>query len=99
MKVDRRDGDDQILDPLRIERGVTERKDATFADAQDIDALEPVRATDELDALVEVAIDIVVDRQPPIPRAGFPQSTTYRSTPWRSRLRISERSSCRSAMV
>ena len=54
-----------------MERGVTQREDPAFADAQHVDAVQSMLATDEFYAIVQVAIDVVVDRQPSIPATGI----------------------------
>ena len=66
VEVDGRDREDQVLDALRIERGVAEREDAAFADPQEADGREFVLAADELDAVVEVAVDVVFEGQPAV---------------------------------
>ena len=50
MEVDRRDGDDEVFHLLGMQRGVTGRKDAAFADAEQRDLVVAGLLRDAVDA-------------------------------------------------
>src|SRR5215213_1689148 len=66
MEVDWRDREDKVLHRLGVEGGVAGRKDPALADAKQADLVEAMALTNELDAFVQVAVDVVVERQPTI---------------------------------
>ena len=49
-----------------MQRRVAHGEHAAFADAEQIDLVDAVRVADELDAFVEVAVDVIVDGQPAV---------------------------------
>src|SRR3954447_8721357 len=66
VEVNRRDGEDEVLHRLGVEGGVARREHPALADTKQADLVDAVALTDELDASVQVAIDVVVERQPAI---------------------------------
>ena len=73
VEVDRRHGEDQPRDLLREQRRVAGREDAALADAHQVDLLDALALAHDVDAVVEVARDVVVDRQPALrPRRVAP---------------------------
>ena len=66
VEVDRRDGQDHVLDGVGLERGVAGREHAAFADAEQVHLVDAVPARDLGDRAGEVVVDIVVDRQPAV---------------------------------
>ena len=66
VEIDRRDRDDEILHLLRMQRGVTGRKDAAFADAEQRDLVVAGLLRDPVDRRIDVVIDVIVDGQPPL---------------------------------
>ena len=64
VKVDRGDGDDEILHLLGMQRGVAGRKDAAFADAEQRDLVVAGLLRDAVDGGIDVVIDVVVDGEP-----------------------------------
>ena len=66
MEVDGRDREDEVLHRLGMEGGVAGGEHPALADAEQADLVEAVALADELDAFAEVAVDVVVERQPAI---------------------------------
>src|SRR5215217_8833734 len=66
MEVDWRDREDEVLHRLRVEGGVAGGEHPAFADAEQVDLVEAVALADELNAFAEVAVDVVVEREPAI---------------------------------
>src|SRR5215204_2000965 len=66
MEVDRRDREDEVLHRLGVEGGVAGRKDPALADAKQADLVEAMALTNELDAFVQVAVNVVVEHQPTV---------------------------------
>ena len=64
MEVDRGDRDDEVLHLLRMQRGVTGREDAAFADAEQRDLVVAGFLRDTVDGGIDVIVDVVVDGQP-----------------------------------
>ena len=64
VEVDRGDGDDEVLHLLRMQRGVTGRKDAALADAEQRDLVVTGLLRDPVDGGIDVIIDVIVDGQP-----------------------------------
>jgi hypothetical protein len=56
----------RVLHGLGVEGGVAGREDPALADAEQADLVEAVALADELDASGQVAIDVVVERQPAV---------------------------------
>lgn len=99
MEVDWGNGDDEIFDLFRMQSGVARRKDAAFADAEQRDLVMAGFLRDAVDCGIDVVIDVIINFQPSLGRPGWPQSISQRSSPFERRLRTSERSGCKSAMV
>ena len=66
MEVDRRDRQHHALDRLRIQGGIAGREHAALADAEQVDPLEAMALRDDLHALGQIAVDIVVDGHPAV---------------------------------
>ena len=64
MEVDRGDGEDEVLHLLRMQRGVTGREDATFADAEQRNLVVPGLLRDPIDGGIDIIVDVVVDGEP-----------------------------------
>src|SRR6185312_10759016 len=64
MEVDRRDRENEVLHRLGVEGGVAGGEHPALADAEQADLVEAVPLADDLDAFSEIAIDVVVQRQP-----------------------------------
>ena len=64
MEIDRRDRDDEILNLLRMQRGVAGREDAALADAKQRDLVVAGLLRDPVDGGIDVVIDVVIDGQP-----------------------------------
>src|SRR6202142_839802 len=60
VKIDRRDRNDQIFHLLRMQRGVTSREDAAFANAEQRHLIVPSILRDAIDRGVDVIVHIVV---------------------------------------
>ena len=56
----------RFLHALRVQRRIAQREHAALADAEQVDRRHAVRAADVLDAVVEVAVDVVLERQPAV---------------------------------
>ena len=56
----------QVLDLFRVHGGVAEAEGTALADAEDVDGVDAVTLADEVDAVVEISIEIVIDGQGPV---------------------------------
>jgi hypothetical protein len=72
VEVDRRDGDGEARDAIRIECRVAHREHATFADSEQRNLVHVVRATHELDALVQIAVDVILESKPAVGAGRMP---------------------------
>ena len=71
VEIDRRDRQDELVDLVRVQRGVAGREDAALADAEQRDLVVSGFTADPLYRGMDVVIDIVVDRQPSFGTRGL----------------------------
>ena len=71
MEVDRRNGDDQVFHPFRMQRGVTRREHAAFANAEQRHLIVSGILRDAIDRGINVIIHVVVDGEPAFGPAGL----------------------------
>src|SRR5437773_4825487 len=81
-----------------MKRGVAETEGASLADTEDVDRVSAMAFADHIHTVLDIAVDIVVERNHRSPLPGYPQSIKYTSMPSLSRLRTKDLSSCRSTM-
>ena len=55
-----------------MERGIAETQGASLTDTEDIDRASAMAFADHIHTVLDIAVDIVVERQPPIASAGVP---------------------------
>jgi hypothetical protein len=63
LEVDRGHHGHQVLDLLRVQRRVAQRESAALADAEDVDLGNAMAFADDIDAAVQIAVDVVVEGQ------------------------------------
>src|SRR5680860_430054 len=67
VEIHRGDHRDEVLHLPRVEGGIAERHRAALTNPQQVDLVQPVTLTDDIDAVVDVAVDVVVQGEVAVP--------------------------------
>src|SRR5262249_59857115 len=69
MKVHGSDHGDEILNFPGIEGAITHTKGASLADSKEVDLVDPVSFPHHINAIVDIAVNVVVESQPAVTAA------------------------------